>query len=132
VFSLFVTCAIAQIPPATPPAPILNPSSPLVLRQAPPIPVSPAPGFSPGSKSRGTNQVVNPSRGVFNSRQCSGSDYLNRISALIGGGSAGVKLPNGRAAGWSKPDRVSCRQGSHAGVAHCRNADSGQSKRVHR
>jgi len=30
---------------------------------------------------------------------CSGSDYLNRISASIGGGSAGVKLPSGRAAG---------------------------------
>ena len=70
VFSLFVTCAIAQIPPApyTPPAPILNPSSPLVLPQAPPIPVSPAPGFYPGSNLAGTNQVVNPSRGVFNSR----------------------------------------------------------------
>jgi len=70
VFSLFVTCAIAQIPPApyTPPAPILNPSSPLVLPQAPPTPVSPAPGFYPGSNLAGTNQVVNPSRGVFNSR----------------------------------------------------------------
>ena len=31
--------------------------------------------------------------------QCGGSDYLNRISASIGGGSAGVKLPSGRAAG---------------------------------
>jgi Protein of unknown function (DUF5131) len=30
---------------------------------------------------------------------CSGSDYLNRISASIGGVSAGVKLPSGRAAG---------------------------------
>ena len=29
------------------------------------------------------------------------------------------------------PDRVSCRQGSHAGVAHCRTADSGRSKRAH-
>jgi hypothetical protein len=51
VLLLFVTRAIAQIPPApyTPPAPILNPSSPLVLPQAPPTPVSPAPGFYPGS-----------------------------------------------------------------------------------
>ena len=30
---------------------------------------------------------------------CSGSDYLRRISASIGGVSAGVKLPSGRAAG---------------------------------
>ena len=70
VLLLFVTSAIAQIPPAPyiPPAPILNPSSPLVLPQAPPIPVSPAPGFYPGSNLAGTNQVVNPSRGVFHAR----------------------------------------------------------------
>jgi hypothetical protein len=70
VLLMFVTCAIAQIPPApyTPPAPILNPSSPLVLPQARPTPVSSAPGFHPGSNLAGTNQVVNPSRGVFHSR----------------------------------------------------------------
>jgi hypothetical protein len=45
---LFVTGALAQIPPRPyiPPAPILNPSSPYVLPQAPPVPVSPAGLFS--------------------------------------------------------------------------------------
>jgi hypothetical protein len=36
--------------------------------QAPPVPVSPTPGFSPGSFLAGTNQVVNPPRSVFRSR----------------------------------------------------------------
>jgi hypothetical protein len=67
---LFVTGALAQIPPRPyiPPAPILNPSSPYVLPQAPPVPVSPAPGFSPGSNLAGTNQVVNPPQSVFHAR----------------------------------------------------------------
>jgi hypothetical protein len=55
VFLLFVTSAIAQIPPAPyiPPAPILNPSNPYVLPQAPPVPVSPAPG-------RGLSEGLSP------------------------------------------------------------------------
>jgi hypothetical protein len=65
-FVLFVTSAAAQLPPpaVTPSAPILNPSAPLLLPQARPIPVSPAPGFSPGSNLAGTNQVASP-RSVF-------------------------------------------------------------------
>src|SRR6476646_10557245 len=59
--------AMAQIPaPSIPPiAPHPNPSSSLVLRQAPPILVSPARNFYPGSNLAGTNQVVNPPLGVF-------------------------------------------------------------------
>jgi hypothetical protein len=70
VLLLFVTSAIAQIPPTPyiPPAPILNPSSPYVVPQARPVPVSPASGFSPGSYLAGTNQVVNPPRSVFHAR----------------------------------------------------------------
>jgi hypothetical protein len=64
---LFVTSAMAQIPP--PPVPLMvphpNPSSSLVLPQAPEVPVSPAPNFYPGSNLAGTNQVVNPPLGVF-------------------------------------------------------------------
>jgi hypothetical protein len=67
ILLLFVTSAMAQIPP--PPLPPMvphpNPSSSLVLPQAPEIPVSPAPNFYPGSNLAGTNQVVNPPLGVF-------------------------------------------------------------------
>ena len=42
---------------------------------------------------------VHPNQITTWKAQCGGSDYLNRISASIGGGSAGVKLPSGRAAG---------------------------------
>ncbi len=47
---LLVGGAAAQLPlpPVIPPAPILNPSSPLVLPQAPQVPVSPAPGGGGG------------------------------------------------------------------------------------
>jgi hypothetical protein len=81
VLLLFVTSAIAQIPPAPyiPPAPILNPSSPFVVPQAPPIPISPAPGFYPGSNLAGTNQVVNPSRGVFHARHKRRHHYARGI-----------------------------------------------------
>jgi hypothetical protein len=67
VILLFVTGAAAQMPPpmAPPMIPNPNPSSSLVLPQAPPIPVSPAPSFHPGSNLAGTNQVVNPPRSVF-------------------------------------------------------------------
>ena len=75
--------AYAQLPPApyVAPAPILNPSSSLVLPQARPVPVSPsisgsALGSLGGSNSevfgtgrylRGTNQVVNPPHSVLRS-----------------------------------------------------------------
>jgi hypothetical protein len=70
VLLLSVTGAAAQIPPSTytPPAPNLNPSSPLVLPQQNEVPVSPAsPGsvFSTGNNLAGTNQVVDPPRSVF-------------------------------------------------------------------
>jgi hypothetical protein len=67
ILLLFVTSATAQFPPPSipPMVPHPNPSSSLVLPQAPPIPVSPAPNFYPGSNLAGTNQVVNPSLGVF-------------------------------------------------------------------
>ena len=63
--------ASAQLPPApyVAPAPILNPSSSLVVPQARPVPVSPSLGgsgvFGNGQYLRGTNQVVNPSRSVL-------------------------------------------------------------------
>jgi hypothetical protein len=60
--------ATAQLPPTMPsaPAPILNPSGPSVVPQAPPVPVSPAtPGPPAGSYLAGTNQVVNPPHSVF-------------------------------------------------------------------
>jgi hypothetical protein len=81
VLLLLLTRAIAQIPPAPyiPSAPILNPSSPFVVPQAPPIPISPAPGFYPGSNLAGTNQVVNPSRGVFHSRHKQRHHYVRGI-----------------------------------------------------
>jgi hypothetical protein len=70
VFLLFVTSALAEIPPSPyiPPAPILNPSSPYVVPRARPVPLSPASGFSPGSYLAGTNHVVNPPRSVFHAR----------------------------------------------------------------
>jgi hypothetical protein len=68
------TGVAAQIPPRTytPPAPNLNPSSPLVLPQQNEVPVSPAsPGsvFSTGHYLAGTNQVVNPPRSVFHAHR---------------------------------------------------------------
>jgi hypothetical protein len=63
--------ASAQMPPTpyVPPAPILNPSTSLVVPQAGPVPVSPSISrsdvFGTGAYLRGTNQVVNPSRGVL-------------------------------------------------------------------
>jgi len=63
--------AFAQLPPApyVAPAPILNPSSSLVLPQPRPVPVSPSLGgsgvFGNGQYLRGTNQVVNPARSVM-------------------------------------------------------------------
>jgi hypothetical protein len=62
ILLLFVTSAMAQWPPPSipPMVPHPNPSSPLVIPQAPPIPVSPAPNFYPGSNLARTNQVVNP------------------------------------------------------------------------
>jgi hypothetical protein len=65
--------ASAQLPPApyVAPAPILNPSSSLVVPQPRPVPVSPSLGgpsagvFGNGQYLRGTNQVVNPARSVL-------------------------------------------------------------------
>src|SRR5262249_58241483 len=66
------TIAFAQLPPTpyVPPAPILNPSSSLVVPQPRPVPVSPSGGsnagvFGNGQYLRGTNQVLNPSRSVL-------------------------------------------------------------------
>jgi hypothetical protein len=70
LLSLF-NAAVAQVPPPSPPpmVPHPNPSSSLVLPQAPEVPVSPAtPGPPPGSNLAGTNQVVNPPQGVFHAR----------------------------------------------------------------
>jgi len=71
--------ASAQMPPTpyVPPAPILNPSTSLVVPQAGPVPVSPSisrsgPGsdvFGTGEYLRGTNQVVNPSHGVLHANR---------------------------------------------------------------
>ncbi len=81
VLLLFATSAIGQIPPAPyiPRAPILNPSNPYVLPQAPPVGVSPAPGYSPGSHLAGTNQVINPPRSVFRARHKRRHHYLRAI-----------------------------------------------------
>jgi hypothetical protein len=67
--------ASAQIPPApyVAPAPILNPSTSLVLPAPRQVPVSPSLGgsnsgvFGTGQYLRGTNQVVNPPRSVLHS-----------------------------------------------------------------
>jgi hypothetical protein len=76
--SLSVGIASAQVPPApyVAPAPILNPSSSLVISQPPPVPVSPGPPlgslggygsnvFGTGEYLRGTNEVVNPPHSVL-------------------------------------------------------------------
>jgi hypothetical protein len=76
--SLSFGIASAQVPPApyVAPAPILNPSSSLVVPQPPPVAVSPGPApgslggygsnvFRTGEYLRGTNQVVNPPRSVL-------------------------------------------------------------------
>src|SRR6202043_2850863 len=44
-----------------------------------------------------------------------GPGCLNRISASISGASAGVRLPDGAAAGGSRLDPACCRQGSNVG-----------------
>lgn len=67
--------ASAQIPPApyVAPAPILNPSTSLVVPAPREVPVSPSLGgsnsgvFGTGQYLRGTNQVVNPPRSVLRS-----------------------------------------------------------------
>jgi hypothetical protein len=76
--SLSAGIASAQVPPApyVAPAPILNPSSSLVVPQPHQVPVSPGPAlgsfggsgsnvFGTGEYLRGTNQVVNPPRSVL-------------------------------------------------------------------
>ena len=73
--TVFLSAGIvsAQVPPApyVAPAPILNPSSSLVVPQPRPVPVSPSLGgsgsnvFGTGEYLRGTNQVVNPPRSVL-------------------------------------------------------------------
>jgi len=62
ILSLLATSAMAQFPPPQPPpmVPHPNPSSSLVLPQAPPIPVSPAPNVYRGSNFAGATQLVNP------------------------------------------------------------------------
>ena len=65
---LSAAAAAAQVPTpiAPPPAPILNPSGPVTVPQALPVPVSPVtPGSAPGSNLAGTSQVVNPPQSVF-------------------------------------------------------------------
>jgi hypothetical protein len=70
--------AFAQVPPApyVAPAPILNPSSSLVVPPPHQVPVSPGPAlgslggsgsnvFGTGEYLRGTNEVVNPPRSVL-------------------------------------------------------------------
>jgi hypothetical protein len=63
--------ASAQLPPApyVAPAPILNPSSSLVLPPPRQVPVSPSGSgsgvFGNGQYLRGTNQVVNPPRSLL-------------------------------------------------------------------
>jgi hypothetical protein len=74
--TVFLSAGIvfAQVPPApyVAPAPILNPSSSLVVPAPRQVPVSPGPAlgsgsnvFSTGEYLRGTNQVVNPPRSVL-------------------------------------------------------------------
>ena len=62
--------AFAQVPPApyVAPAPILNPSSSLVVPAPRQVPVSPSTSgsaFGTGEYLRGTNEVVNPPRSVL-------------------------------------------------------------------
>jgi hypothetical protein len=98
VFLLFVTSAIAQVPPAPyiPPSPILNPSAPYVVPQAPPVPVSSDPGFSPGSDLAGTDQVVNPPRSVFHARHKRRHHYVRAMPQLSPRLLAAMRLTNGR------------------------------------
>jgi hypothetical protein len=76
--SLSAGIVSAQVPPApyVAPAPILNPSSSLVVPQPHQVPVSPGPAlgslggsgssvFGTGEYLRGTNEVVNPPRSVL-------------------------------------------------------------------
>jgi hypothetical protein len=61
---LFAASAVAQLPPRLPPPPTpnFNPSSPLVVPQAPEVPVSPvAPGTSPGSGLGSGADILAPS-----------------------------------------------------------------------
>jgi hypothetical protein len=58
ILALLAASAMAQVPPrlAPPPTPNFNPSSPLVVPQAPPVPVSPVtPGTLPGSTPSDVN-----------------------------------------------------------------------------
>ncbi len=82
VLLLSVNGAMAQLPPPTVTAPVPhpNPSSSLVLPGPGEVPVYPGPtGTAPGAVGAiggnlaGTNQVVNPPRGVFH-----GSAYYRR------------------------------------------------------
>jgi hypothetical protein len=59
VLLVFMTSAMAQLPPPSIPplVPHPNPSSSLVLPQTPEVPVSPAPNFYPGSNLAGTNPI---------------------------------------------------------------------------
>jgi hypothetical protein len=64
ILLLFAASAIAQVPPRLPPppTPTFNPSSPLVVPQAPEVPVSPvAPGIVPGSAPGSGTHTLTPS-----------------------------------------------------------------------
>jgi hypothetical protein len=64
ILLLFAAGAAAQLPPRLPPPPTpnFNPSSPLVVPQAPEVPVSPvAPGISPGSAPASGANTLTPS-----------------------------------------------------------------------
>jgi hypothetical protein len=64
ILLLFAASAVAQLPPRLPPppTPTFNPSSPLVLPQAPEVPVSPvAPGIVPGSAPGSGANTLAPS-----------------------------------------------------------------------
>jgi hypothetical protein len=64
ILLLFAASAAAQLPPRLPPppTPTFNPSSPLVVPQAPEVPVSPvAPGIVPGSAPSSGASTLTPS-----------------------------------------------------------------------
>jgi hypothetical protein len=64
ILLLFAASAAAQLPPRLPPppTPTFNPSSPLVLPQAPEVPVSPvAPAIVPGSAPGSGANTLAPS-----------------------------------------------------------------------
>jgi hypothetical protein len=64
ILLLFAASAVAQLPPRLPPppTPTFNPSSPLVVPQAPEVPVSPvAPGIVPGSAPGTGADILAPS-----------------------------------------------------------------------